>query len=123
MTETIFQLFDETTPSEATDKVELHMKPLKTETWLEPDYVTYTAGLLDDTDTFSAVGTDEKTVDEYCVKVEFYLTPVEEESLETIVEKAEIGGGIQSFPEIPEELGEIFSDEVRVFNSDGEVIY
>jgi hypothetical protein len=123
MTETVFTLFDETTPEEAVATVESNIQPLRTEPWLKIDRAEYTAGTCDEDGNFQPVTIDDDTVAEYCVKVEFYLDPVESDTLEELLEHTEIGGGIQEFPNLEEEIGEIVSDEVRVFNNDGELVY
>lgn len=122
--ETVFTLHDNHTPQDAVKLVENNMKPLMLKqtsgTVVE---TTITAGVGDSDWVFTPAETSETTVGDYCVQVATSVLTEDVDSLEDLNFYVEPDGEIISLPTIDEELGDIFTDEVKVLNGDGELIF
>jgi hypothetical protein len=123
--ETVFLLFEETTPDEALRTIEEDLRPIEVNQGLSLDRIDFVLGVCDDEGTFEPVTADQDDEGEYSVKVIFHLNPIEAADVDEALSRTEIGHGIEVFPYIDgeDDISETVSDDVFIFDASGTRVY
>lgn len=123
--ESVFLLFEETTPEKALQAIQENLVPVQVSQGLALDRVEFVLGVCDDDGNFEPVNDAGGEEAEYSVKARFILTPLEAADVDEALSRTEIGNGIEEFPfiDVEDEISETVSDEVLIFDSSGDRVY